>query len=78
MTFHGACFYDPVNMRELGRYWADADSIGPVPAQLWHIPACLHGSSTCYSTCYMKLVGIFFIQKISKNSLNHFCVSWAC
>jgi len=28
---------NPVNMPELGRYWADADSIGPVPAQFWHV-----------------------------------------
>ena len=26
-------------MAVLGRYWADASSIGPVPAQYWHIMA---------------------------------------
>ena len=33
----------PVNMPELGRFWADAASIGTLPAQFWHIMACLQG-----------------------------------
>ena len=30
-------------MPELGRFWADAASIGQEPAQFWHITACLQG-----------------------------------
>ena len=30
-----------LNMPELGRFWADAGSIGPETAQFWHIMACL-------------------------------------
>ena len=37
---------DPLNMTELGRFWVDAASIGPVPNQFWHIMACLHGMDT--------------------------------
>ena len=32
-----------VNMPELGRFWADAATIGPEPAQFWHITAFLQG-----------------------------------
>jgi len=37
------CFHriDPVDMPGLDRYWADAASIGPVPAQFWHMMVCL-------------------------------------
>ena len=35
----------PVNMPELGRFWAVAASIGPEPAQFWHITACLQESA---------------------------------
>ena len=34
-----SCRYLPVP----GLYWADAASIGPVPARYWHITACLQG-----------------------------------
>ena len=30
-------------MPALGRFWADASSIGPEPAQCWHIAVCLQG-----------------------------------
>ena len=30
-----------------GLYWADAARISPVPAQYWHVPACLQGYCLC-------------------------------
>ena len=41
-TISAMC-YNPVNMPELGRFCADAASIGPEPAQFWHITAFLQG-----------------------------------
>ena len=45
-------------MPVLGRYWADAASIGPVLAQYWHIMACW--DSMNYNGC---LLGILILDE---------------
>jgi len=39
-----------------GLYWADAASIGPVPARYWHIMVCLQGTRL--------LIGHFIINSV--------------
>jgi len=45
----------PVNMPELSRFWADAASIGPEPAQFWHITAWLHSRGFITEESYQYL-----------------------
>ena len=61
MVNNGMC---PVNMPALGLFWADAASIGPVPAQCWHRIACLR----------VKCVVVLALENISKIYITRYSV----
>jgi len=60
---------NPVNMPELGQYWADAASIGPVMSPVRHIKACLQGNDiTAMGPIGYSGVGQSLCYHLGKNS----------